>query len=346
MRPHSYQVRRCAARSLQLSDAGALPRRCEPSAPRPARQPARNARRRGGQLLRRLLGHVVAAVDPPAAQVVGPVAPDRRAGRRRAPPGRPASTTGTSIGQAIRRPAARSASSCARSIAEPGAVVLAHRVHGRRVVDRRARSRRRLRAHAPRSGRYQASGSAQITRSAGLSVCPRKNQCHQRAANRASQRSSASAIGTASITASALTALGMVQRRPERDVGAAVVAGDGEPLVPQRAHQRDAVARHRALGVRLVVGRRRRLGRLAVAAQVRAHDRVRAGQQRRDAVPCRVRARVAVQQQQRRAAAAVAHAQHGLADVDALEREAVEHRRRACPGDEGANARRPGAPLW
>ena len=47
------------------------------------------------------------------------------------------------------------------------------------------------------SGRplYQASGSAEIARSAGLSGWPRKNQCHQLAAKRASQRSSASAIG-------------------------------------------------------------------------------------------------------------------------------------------------------
>ena len=50
----------------------------------------------------------------------------------------------------------------------------------------------------------------------------------------------------------------------------------------------------------------------------------RSAQQRRDAVPGGVRARVAVQQEDRRAGAAVAHAQRRLADVDVLEREALE----------------------
>jgi hypothetical protein len=55
---------------------------------------------------------------------------------------------------------------------------------------------------------YHASGSAEITRSAGLAVWPRKNQCHHARAKPASQRSSASAIGTASMTTSRSTAPG------------------------------------------------------------------------------------------------------------------------------------------
>ena len=41
--------------------------------------------------------------------------------------------------------------------------------------------------------------------SAGLAVCAKKNQCHQLEAKRASQRSSASTIGTPSITTSRVT---------------------------------------------------------------------------------------------------------------------------------------------
>jgi hypothetical protein len=137
-----------------------------------------------------------------------------------------------------------------------------------------------------------------------------------------------------------LDCLGVLHRHAERHVAAAVVAGDGEALVAERAHQLQPVARHRPLRVRLVVGCRRRLRRLPVPAQVGADDGEAGRQQRRHAVPGDVRARVAVEQQQRRAGAAVAHAQHRLPDVGALEREAFEHgapharseRRRTAPG--------------
>jgi len=51
-----------------------------------------------------------------------------------------------------------------------------------------------------RSARYHATGSALMTRS-GTSGCAKKNQCHHAVAKRASPRSSASAIGTPSSTA-------------------------------------------------------------------------------------------------------------------------------------------------
>src|SRR6185503_2613711 len=41
------------------------------------RSAGQEAEQRAGELLRRLLGHVMAAVDPPAAEVGGPRAPDR-----------------------------------------------------------------------------------------------------------------------------------------------------------------------------------------------------------------------------------------------------------------------------
>jgi len=57
------------------------------------------------------------------------------------------------------------------------------------------------------SALYQASGSALMTRS-GVSGWAKKNQCHHFAANRASQRPSASLIGTLSRSASWATRLG------------------------------------------------------------------------------------------------------------------------------------------
>ena len=107
-----------------------------------------------------------------------------------------------------------------------------------------------------------------------------------------------------SISASSLDALRMIEREPVRDASAAVVADDGEALVAERAHQRDHVGRHRALAVLRVIElgrrRRRRLGRVAIAAQVGNDEREVGGERARDAVPHRVRLRVAVQQQQRR----------------------------------------------
>jgi len=97
---------------------------------------------------------------------------------------------------------------------------------------------------------YQASGSAEMIRSAGFAVCP------------------------------------------EGDVAAAVVAGDGEPIMAERLHQSDTVTGHRTLRVRLMIGRRRRLRRFAVAAQVGTDDRVVACEQRCDAMPCRMRPRM------------------------------------------------------
>jgi hypothetical protein len=108
------------------------------------------------------------------------------------------------------------------------------------------------------------------------------------------------------------------------DPGAAVVPGDGEALVAERAHHRDDVAAHRAVGVGLVVRRRGRAAGRAVAAQVRADDGVAAREQRRHAMPGGVRARMPVQEDHGRPVAAVAHADRRLVSVDALQREPVE----------------------
>jgi hypothetical protein len=80
--------------------------------------------------------------------------------------------------------------------------------------------------------------------------------------------------------------------------------------VSQRGHELDDVVGHHpvAVGEVLGVGFRRR--GLAVASQVRTHDRV-AGldEQRGDLVPRRMRARMAVQQHDGRPASAVPDAQ-------------------------------------
>ena len=63
-------------------------------------------------------------------------------------------------------PACRSASSCSRSRTEPGPVVLAHRVHRRRVVEPAPDTPWYASAHVVGVDRYHASGSAEMTRSA------------------------------------------------------------------------------------------------------------------------------------------------------------------------------------
>jgi hypothetical protein len=118
----------------------------------------------------------------------------------------------------------------------------------------------------------------------------------------------------------------MVECRAEGDVRAAIMADDGEAIVAERSHQRDAVARHRAFRVRLVIPRRRRLRRLAIAAKVRADDGVAGREERRGAVPGGVRPGVPVQEEDRRAGSAVANAKNGLARVDPVERESREER--------------------
>jgi hypothetical protein len=116
-----------------------------------------------------------------------------------------------------------------------------------------------------------------------------------------------------------------VEGQPGGDVAAAVVPDDGEPVVAQPP-QRHHVAGHRPRGVRRVVRGRRRGARAAVAAQVGAHDRVpRVGEQRRHAVPGRLRARMAVQQHHRRSGPAAAQPHPDpVRDVDVLLRPAAE----------------------
>ena len=95
---------------------------------------------------------------------------------------------------------------------------------------------------------YQASGSAVITRSAGLSVGRRTTSATSLREPR---------VGTLEPLAErhgvehgeAIDRARMVEREPHRDIRAAVVTDDREALVAERAHQSDEVAGHRPLGV-------------------------------------------------------------------------------------------------
>jgi hypothetical protein len=106
---------------------------------------------------------------------------------------------------------------------------------------------------------------------------------------------------------------------------ATVMAHNSESVVAEPPHERDYVVSHRSLRGLSVPRRIGRQRRLPVAAQVRAHHKQRVGEPRRNAVPGRVRPRMAMQQHYRVALAAMAHAQRRLSHVDILKRERFEH---------------------
>jgi hypothetical protein len=117
----------------------------------------------------------------------------------------------------------------------------------------------------------------------------------------------------------------MVHGKTERDIAAAVVPGHGEMVMPERAHQRQAITGHRPLGVRRMISSRRGLRRFPVAPQIGAHDRMRPGQQGRDPVPRHVGTRMTVQKQHRWARSAITHPQDNATEIDTAECEAREH---------------------
>jgi hypothetical protein len=118
--------------------------------------------------------------------------------------------------------------------------------------------------------------------------------------------------------------LRVVDGQPLRDVRSAVVPGQAEPLVPELPHQGRAVVGHGSLGVGGMVSGGDGLGRLPVAAQVRADHGEPLGQHRGDPVPGGVGPRMAVQQQDGRSAASVADPQLYFADLDPPQRKALE----------------------
>src|SRR5471030_2218857 len=99
-------------------------------------------------------------------------------------------------------------------------------------------------------------------------------------------------------------AIGMLHGEAPRHARAAVVAGDGEAVVPECVHHLDLIERYGALRVVRVILAFRRLAAVAVSAEVHQHHCVPFGKLRRDPVPLDVRLRVAVNEQQRRTVAA------------------------------------------
>lgn len=78
---------------------------------------------------------------------------------------------------------------------------------------------------------------------------------------------------------------GMVDGQPVRDPGDTVMAGKKEAAVAKMLDDLDHVLRHLVLRVGRMAGGGGRLEGTAIAAQVRADDRVSPGQLRRDLVP-------------------------------------------------------------
>ena len=208
-------------------------------------------------LLRRLLGQVVPAGERGAAHVARPRRPDRRA-RRAVASGavsRPtARAPGRRSGACRDRPRrARSRTSRPRGSPRRSRGSRAGRAGSART--RRAPPARTARAACrSRSPRGRRRAGARAGRRAGR----RKNQCQAPSAIRMSVRRYISPVGIDVEDRQALDAIGVVERHPVRAARAAVVPGDGEALEAQPGHDGHLVARHRALGVGLVVGRRRR----------------------------------------------------------------------------------------
>jgi hypothetical protein len=86
----------------------------------------------------------------------------------------------------------------------------------------------------------------------------------------------------------------MIESQAMRDTSAAIVAADEETVVAEPAHEIEHVLRHCALAVSGVIGRAFRFARVAVAAQVRHHEREALAKPRSDGVPDSVRLRKAV----------------------------------------------------
>ena len=108
----------------------------------------------------------------------------------------------------------------------------------------------------------------------------------------------------------------MIERQAVGDSPATVVAGDEEAFEAELLHDGNLVTGHRALGIRLVVGGGRRLGAVAVAAQVGDHHAEVLRQARRHQVPHHLGLRKAMQQQERRTVAAMSNVDDRLSGVD------------------------------
>ena len=142
----------------------------------------------------------------------------------------------------------------------------------------------------------------------------------------------------------------VVQRQPLDDVATPVMTDSTEALVSQARHELDQVLGHRSLAGLRVVGQIGGCRRLAIAAQVRAHDPVAGGRYGgSDPVPSRVRPGMSVDQQDCRTGPAVPDTEPNPPDVKMFGLEAVKHaatlpalRRRRSSNSRGRVPHRPG----
>jgi hypothetical protein len=129
--------------------------------------------------------------------------------------------------------------------------------------------------------------------------------------------------------------LTVVARQTMRHAGATIMPDQMELRVPKRLHHLDHIQRHRALCVVAVVWQTRRLGTVAVTAQIGADHAVTPGQNRRDPVPDRQSLWVAMQQQHRFAGTRRGEIDRraGCLDLATLETRKQRHRRSALFGE-------------
>jgi hypothetical protein len=122
--------------------------------------------------------------------------------------------------------------------------------------------------------------------------------------------------------------LGVLDAHAPRHASAAIVADDGEALVPEGTHDFDLIERHRPLGIVGVVLAVWRFTAVAVATQISHDDGEALRECWRDLVPLDVRLRIAVDQQERRSTAAYQRMNHRAGGLDAAGRKAGKEPRR------------------
>ena len=259
-------------------------RKTSPAPPRsvPASPPERNDRRR--------------AVRPGHRR---PRPATARAGRRprRTTLQRPLPLQSASTGQAMRRPAARSAASCSRSMVAAArySSQIAWTCAGSRsasIYAARTSARKRLAGEPqpPSASSMTASGAAASSRSGSGSGCASSDH-GQNAVATARRRAPRRRLRQDIEHGETIDALRMIERQPIGDPAAAIVPGDREAREPESHHDRHHVVRHRPLGVGRMVRIRGRTAAAAVAAQVGTDDGEVAREQRRHAAPHQVRLR-------------------------------------------------------
>src|SRR5215212_11875626 len=118
----------------------------------------------------------------------------------------------------------------------------------------------------------------------------------------------------------------MVEGHPKNHIAPAVVTCRGEAFVAEDAHQLNQLVGYRSLRLLVVIGSHLRFARLAIPGHVGTDDTV-AGrcQSGRDAMPCRSRPGMTVDQKHRRTATTKPHPQPGLTEIDHFVAEALEH---------------------